>query len=396
MTHRSLLWAALASCVIGLSVWGVAQGQDSPIRIGMSAALTGPARLLGDGMRLGIEAYFEQVNKRGGVHGRPLKLIALDDTYEPARTGPNMRRLIDKDDVFAVLGNTGTPTATVAAPIANEKHIPFIGAFTGADLLRKTPPDRYVINLRASYAQETAAMVQGLVNELGLRPEQLAFFTQNDAYGDSGYNGAIAALHALGYKAAEKLPHARYPRNTLNVEMGLSRLLDPTVDPRAVIMIGTYKPCAKFIKLAKRHGLRALFVNVSFVLGDALKRELGPDGENVVVTQVVPPYDSDLPLAQEYRAAIAPEDISFVSLEGFIAAKALVVGLERAGANPTREGLIDAFENGGSFDLGLGTTHQLSKSRHQISDRVWPTVIRHGRFEELRDWSELGTYLQGA
>jgi ABC-type branched-subunit amino acid transport system substrate-binding protein len=373
-----------------------ALGEDAPIRIGMSGALSGPARELGEGMRKGIEAYFARVNDQGGVEGRRLSLVALDDAYEPARTGSNMRQLIDQEQVFAVLGNPGTSTATVAVPIANEKHVPLFGASTGAGLLRKTPPDRYVINLRASYAQETAEMIHGLVTELGLRPEQLAFFTQDDAYGDSGYDGAIAALKRLGYQDAERLPHARYPHNTLDVEAGLSRLLDPSVNPRAIIMVGASKPCAKLIRLAKHQGLRALFVNVSFVLGDSLNRELGADGENVVVTQVVPPYDSDLPVVREYRAALRAEDISFISLEGFIAAKALVEGLRRSGAHATREIFIDALEQGAAIDLGVGQTFQLGKTRHQISDRVWPTVIKHGRFEPLQHWSQLKPYLRAA
>jgi ABC-type branched-subunit amino acid transport system substrate-binding protein len=394
MTQRRLLLTALLFCVWLPGLERAAHSEDAPFRIGMSAAFSGPARELGEGMRKGIESYFAHVNKAGGVLGKKLALIALDDAYEPARTGPNMRRLIDDEQVFAVLGNPGTPTATVAVPIANEKRVPFFGAFSGAGLLRKTPPDRYVVNLRASYAQETAEMIDGLVNELGLRPDQLAFFTQNDAYGDSGYNGAIAALKRLGYQDAERLPHARYPRNTLDVEAGLSRLLDPSINPRAIIMIGASKPCAKLIRLAKQHGLQTLFVNVSFVLGDALNRELGPDGENVVVTQVVPAYDSDLPVVREYRAAIAAEDISFISLEGFIAAKAMVEGLKRSGPNPTRELFIDTLERGPALDLGLGETHPLSKTRHQISDRVWPTVIKHGRFEQLDNWSQLKPYLR--
>ena len=362
----------------------------------MSAAFSGPAKKLGEGMRKGVEAYFARINHGGGVFGKQLKLIALDDAYEPSRTGPNMHRLIEDEHVFAVLGNPGTPTATVAVPIANAAKTPFFGAYTGAGLLRKTPPDRYVINLRASYAQETSEMVRGLIQQLGMRPSELAFFTQNDAYGDSGYSGGISALKALGYTDAERLPHARYPRNTLDVEAGLARVLEPGVDPHAIIMVGAYKPCAKFIKLARKHGLRALFVNVSFVNGDELNRELGPDGKGVVVTQVVPSYDSDLPVIHEYRASIAPEDVGFISLEGYVAAKAMVEGLQRAGPNATRESFIDAYETGGAFDLGLGISHQLSKTRHQISDKVWPTVIEHGHFEPLRTWAELRSELRGA
>lgn len=366
-----------------------APATEGEIRIGMSAALSGPARKLGEGMRKGIEAYFAEVNRQGGVQGRKLKLIALDDAYEPGRTGPNMHRLIDQEHVFAVLGNPGTPTAAVAAPIASAGQVPFFGAFTGAGLLRKTPPERYVINLRASYAQETSEIVHGLVEQLGLKPQDLAFFTQKDAYGDSGYEGAIAALKALGYADAEQLPHGRYPRNTVDVEAGLARILDPTSNPRAIIMVGAYKPCAKFISLAKRYGLKAVFANVSFVLGDELKHELGADAEDVVVTQVVPSYEGELPVVQEFRAALPAEDVGFIALEGFVAAKALVQGLKLSGQPLDRERFIDAFEQGSEFDLGLGTAHKLSKTRHQISDKVWPTVIKQGRFHELHSWAEL-------
>src|SRR6185436_11640120 len=305
--------------------------------------------------------------------------IALDDGYEPARAGSNMHKLIDEEKVFAVLGNPGTPTAAVSVPIATSKHIPFFGAFTGAGLLRKTPPDRYVINFRASYSQETAEMVRG-ITELGIRPDEIAFFTQNDAYGDAGYAGGIAALKKAGYADAERLPHARYPRNTVDVENAVARLLDPTLQPRAIIMIGAYKPCAKFIRLARRHGLRALFVNVSFVIGDSLLRELAGDAEGVVVTQVVPPVDSDLAAVRDYRDAVPAGERSFVSLEGFLAARAFVEGLRRAGAGSTAEGFIDALEAAGPIDLGLGEPLEIDKTRHQLSNRVWPTIIEGGQF----------------
>src|SRR5262249_46222889 len=253
---------------------------------------------------------------------------------------------------------------------AVEHKVPFFGAFTGAGLLRKTPPDRYVINFRASYAQETGEMVRGLTKDLGIRPEDIAFMTQNDAYGDTRYAGRIAALKAMGYADAERLPHARYPRNTVDVEGADAKLLDPAVHPRAIIMIGAYKPCAKFIRLARRHGLRALFVNVSFVIGDSLKKELGADAEGVIVTQVVPPVDSDFPAVREYRESMDPTQVGFVSLEGYLAARAFIEGLRRAGPGADAERFIDALETAGPLDLGLGPDLEITKARHQLSNRV--------------------------
>ena len=358
-------------------------------RMGMSAALTGPAAALGTGMRDGIEAYFRLVNSRGGVHGRNLELIALDDAYEPSKTAPNMRRLAEQEHVFAVIGNVGTPTAAVAVPIANEKKVPLFGAFTGAGILRNNPPDRYVINYRASYAEETGEMVRGLVEELHLLPEQIGFFTQNDAYGDAGWKGAIAALKRLGCTDAENLAHGRYPRNTIDVEDGLSRLLDPRVDVRAVIMVGAYRPCARFIQLAKQHDFNPLFLNVSFVGSEALQKQLGADAEGIVITQVVPLPEGDSQAAREFQSATDPQLRNFISFEGFIAAKTLVSALERAGRDATPESCIDAVESGEPFDLGLGLEHRLSTTEHQFSHRVWPTVIRSGKFEPLLSWQSL-------
>lgn len=367
----------------------LAQG-DEVVRVGMTSAFSGPAQALGTGMRDGMLAQLEIINARGGVRGRRIELAHLDDGYEPARAARNMRALIDERRVFAVLGNAGTPTAAVTVPIANEKRVPLFGAFTGAALLRRTPPDRYVINYRASYAQETAAMVRGLVTDLGVAPEHIGFFTQNDAYGDSGYHGAVTALEALGYRDARLLPHGRYSRNTLHVENALARLIDPCVDVRAVIMVGAYAPCARFIQLARRYGLRAHFLNVSFVGSEALAAALGRDGESVVVTQVVPHPDASLPACETYRAAVPPAARTFTSFEGFLVMRAFAAGLEAAPPGATSEQWIDTLEQGAALDLGLGVTHRLSPARHQLSDAVWPTVLRDGRFQPLLRWTDLG------
>jgi ABC-type branched-subunit amino acid transport system substrate-binding protein len=358
------------------------------IKIGLSGALSGPVRALGEGMRDGISAYFARVNAAGGVFGKQLRLIALDDAYDPALAGANVHRLIDEEKVFAILGNPGTPTAAVAAPIANQRRVPFFGAYTGAGLLRKTPPDRYIVNYRASYAEETFEMVRGLLREGGLKPQDLVFFTQNDAYGDAGYGGALAALKAMGYGNGQALLHVRYPRNTVDVERALSEVLDPTVHPRAVIMIGATAPCAKFIRLGRKLGLTAVFVNVSFVNGDAFLKELGPAAEGVVVTQVVPPLDANLPALKDFRADVARKNRGFVSLEGYLAAAAFVAGLRRAGPEANSDIFIDTMETSGPMDLGLGEALSLTKVRHQLSSHVWPTIIRSGRFSALRNWRE--------
>lgn len=379
--------ASIVAALLFVSSWAEA----TILTFGMSTALSGPAEALGQEMKLGMEAYFNKINKAGGVAGAQVKLLALDDQYNPDKAGPNMRKLIDEHKVLAVVGNVGTPTAIVSVPIANERKTMLYGAFTGAGMLRKDPPDRYVVNYRASYAEETGLMIDGLLSN-GIKPEEIAFFTQNDGYGDAGYNGAVAALKVHGYADADKLVRGRYERNTENVESALSTILQAKVEPKAIIMVGAYAPCAKFIKLAKQDLPKALFLNVSFVGSNALLKQLGADAEGVIITQVVPPYESDEPGVKEYREALtafkADAQPGFVSLEGYLAAKLLMAAVKKAGASVTRESLIDALENLSDVDLGIDAKIALSQQDHQASHEVWPTVIKNGRFELLR-WTQL-------
>lgn len=367
------------------------------IRLGMSTALSGPTAELGKEMQRGVLSGLERANRQGGVQGRALRLITFDDGYEPTRTAPNMRRLIEQEQVLAVIGNVGTPTAIAAIPLAREHRTLLFAPFSGAGVLRRDPPERYVINVRASYSEEIAAMVDALVGVGGLRPEEIAFFTQRDGYGDAGYVGGFAALKRHGLKDEGAVLHVRYPRNTLAVENALADLLLAEPTPRAIILVGAYAPCAKFIRLAKEVGLKALFLNVSFVGSSALARELGPNPAEVLVTQVVPdPLDTRLPLVRDYLAdlqALAPKAIpSFISLEGYLSARILVAALERLDGRPDREALVSALEALDSFDLGLGAPLRLAPDEHQASHAVWPTRLREGRFVPF-DWKQIGTLL---
>ncbi|MCP4937085.1 MAG: ABC transporter substrate-binding protein [bacterium] len=384
IAHKTVIPTFLA-CALG-----IANVQAAEIKVGMSTALSGSAQALGQGMKRGIEAYFKQVNQ-SGINGNTLKLVALDDGYEPAKAAPNMRKLIDEEKVLAVLGNVGTPTAIVSVPIANEKKTLLFGAFTGAGVLRQTPPERYIINYRASYAEETATMIEGLLNS-GIKPEEIAFFTQNDGYGDAGYNGAMKALKAKGVGNPEELAHGRYTRNTLNVEEALGTILDAEVEPKAVIMVGAYGPCAKFIKMAKEDLPDTRFLNVSFVGSTALAKALGNMGEGVIVTQVVPHFDAEHTTVKEYRKALKAYDPSvepgFVSLEGFLVAKLFVEGLKHTGSSPNRESIIDALESLSSPDVDIGVKAGFSKTEHQASHKIWPTLLKQGKFVAF-NWSEI-------
>ena len=371
--------------VVPANVVAVQFEEEQPaIKVGMSAAMSGPAQSLGTGMKVGIESYFARINREGGVHGRQLKLVAMDDGYVPEAAVRNMHVLIEEENVLAVLGNVGTPTAKVTVPIAIQRKTLLFGAFTGAALLRTTPPHRYVVNYRASYFQETETIVRGLL-ERGVLPYEIAIFTQNDAYGDAGYTGVIRGLESMGYHDGAQLAHGRYERNTLDVTQGLLTILDAPVKPRAIVLIGAYAACAKFIRIARRVLPEALFVNVSFVGSMALKSTLGTDGEDVIVTQVVPHFESDLLLTREYRRDMAVYAIDvepgFVSLEGYVVAKIFVEGLKRAGPQVDRETIVDAILGLKDLDIGMGTPISYTYGSNQGSQMVWPTIIRNDRFE---------------
>lgn len=341
---------------------------------GQSAALSGPAQELGTSMNLGILAAFEEANRAGGVHGRALKLRAMDDGYEPGRAVANTQTLLE-EGVFGLIGGVGTPTSNVAEPMASDARTPYIGPFTGAEFLRRARP--YVVNVRASYYQETEEIVDRLVRDLGVR--RVAVLYQDDSYGQAGLAGVRQALQSRGMSPVSE---GAYLRNTVAVKRALLEIEEG--DPQAVVMIGAYRPVATFVRWARQIRMNAIFVNVSFVGSNALLDELGWEGEGMVVSQVVPfPGDSAIPVVARYHEALAALDEEavpgFVSLEGYLVGLLTVEGLLRAGPHPTRESFLDALRQAGSLDLG-GFEVSYGEGDNQGSDRVFLTSIRGRRF----------------
>jgi len=337
------------------------------ILFGQAAVLEGPASALGQGMRAGILAAFEEINAGGGVHGRKLKLVSVDDGYEPDRSIVATKKLIEEERVFALIGAVGTPTANAAVPVASAARVPFIGPFTGAGFLRD-PKLENVINIRASYAAEAEAWVKHLTEDLKIK--KIAIFYQDDTFGRAGLDGIKAALQRRGM---ELVAEGTFERNTVAVKSALLAL--KRAEPEAVAMVGPYKPCAEFIKLARKTEFNPVFLNISFVGASALAKELGPDGKGVVVTQVVPfPWDASLKVVADYQAAIkaTPE---FVSLEGYLVGRLAIAALDKAGPAPTREGLIKVIKDTGKFDIG-GLTMTFGPQKNQGLDQVFLTVIQ--------------------
>ena len=353
----------------------LAQGVSADtILIGQSAALSGPAEQLGKEMKAGADAYFDVVNKAGGVNGRMIKLLTVDDGYEPDKAAANTKKLIAEDKVLALFGYVGTPTSNAALPIFTAAKVPFIGAFTGAQSLRE-PFNRYIFNVRASYFDETEQIVAHLVLQ-GIT--KIAVFYQNDAYGKAGLAGVERAMKKRKLEIAET---GTVERNTTDVAAAVGKLAKSGTN--AVIMISAYKSCAAFIRAMKLAGGFQQFWNVSFVGSKALSSELGDEGIGVQISQVVPfPWSEVNPIVRDYQKHIGgASKYSFTSLEGYIAAKVLVEGLKRAGKNPTRESLVDALAGMGKTDLG-GFTVSYSPTDHNGSTFVDLTIIsRAGTFK---------------
>jgi branched-chain amino acid transport system substrate-binding protein len=357
------------------------------ILIGSCSALDGPARFLGSQTVLGATAYLHGINDQGGVHGRRINLTAFDDGYDPEKA-PDCFKRMEKEGVFALGFFVGTPTAAKYVPLAQEQHIPVVGLFTGAQILYE-PVKHYVINVRASYYDETHEQVSKLWDSLRIR--KIGVIYQDDAFGKAVLDGVKRALEK--YHATPAALGA-FARNTTNVSDGLKTVMNGK--PEAVILAGPYAPVAEIVKQAHAAGWHPLFLTVSFVGTEEFIRVTGSDAEGTVITQVLPPYDRmDFPTVAQYRAALekyypgsAP---SFVSFEGYVDAMVLVEGLKRAGSDLSRDKLITAIESIHHLEVGLGPklTLNYSATDHQGFDEVYATVVKGGKAVVLNDWTSL-------
>jgi len=386
----SRVCAATLVLILAFTVAAFAEKQpgvsEKEIKLGSCSALDGPARFLGIQTVLGATAYLHYVNDQGGVHGRKVQLMAFDDGYDPTKAEACFSRL-KKENVFAAGFFVGTPTAAKYVPLSQEQKLPVVGLFTGAQLLYE-PLKHYIVNVRASYYDETREQVDNLWK---INLHKVAVIYQDDAFGKAVLDGVKLALDKHhGTPAAL----GTFPRNTVAVQAGLSAVR--AANPDAVVVVGPYAPVAEVLKEAHSTGWHPLFLTVSFVGTEALIKEAGHDADGMVITQVVPPYDRlDLPSVKLYRESIEKyfpgSQPSFVSLEGFADAMVVVEGLKRAGTDVTREKFIEGIESIHSMDIGLGPALKLSygPEDHKGFDKVYATVVEGGHPVLLDDWTVL-------
>src|SRR5579864_80315 len=382
---------ALIAVLCVLAIVPVLQAQvpgvsDREIVIGSCSVLDGPASRLGQQLVMGATAYLNMVNAQGGVNGRKITLRAFQDAYDPDMAADCFAYL-KNDGVFAGAFFVGTPTAARYVPLAEAGHIPLVGLFTGAELLY-SPFRHYVVNVRASYFDETRTQVDNLWAQ-GIH--QIAVIYPNDAFGAAVLDGLKAALKR---HTAAPVAVAEYPRNTTQVDAAVETVR--AAHPEAVVLVGPYSPVAAMLRKSRGQSWNPEFLSVSFVGSDDLIREAGSAAEGVIITQVMPPYSStDLPTVALYRKQMAERFSNakpgYVSLEGFVDAMVLVDGLKRAGKDLTREKLITALESMQGIDIGLGPTLTLgfSRTNHKGLHNVYVTVVRNGAAVPLNNWSQV-------
>lgn len=379
-TLRKQIPKNIFAAFVAAAMAGTALGQEQPavpgvfedrILFGQSAAFEGPAQELGRSMQSGILAAFKEINDQGGVHGRRLELRSLNDSYEPDKAIANTRQLIE-EGVFALIGAVGTPTSKAVVPVTEENPIPYLAPMTGAEFLRDNA-HHTVINLRASYYQETEEMVKRLTVDRKIK--RIAILYQDDSFGRAGLRGVLRALEKRKLFA---IGTGVFSRNTVAVKTALLDL--KAVEPEAVIIIGPYQPTATFIKWAHRFGMEsAVFMTLSFVGSNALAKELGAEGNGVLVTQVVPfPTGDTVPVSALYRAALKAYDPSitpgFISFEGYLGGRLAIYALQQCGVKVDRDCIHSVLRSGSNIDLD-GFMLRFGKYDNQGSDRVFLTAI---------------------
>ena len=380
LIHSIKSLIAAVSTGLMFAAGGVVQAADpgvgeGTITLGMSAPFSGPNGAYGKEMKEGAMAYFSQLNAAGGIHGRKVELVALDDGYETEKAVANTRKLINEQKIFALMAYYGSTPTTEAMKVFSEARVPLLGTISGAGSLR-TPVNRYMFHLRASYADETEAIVNHLV---GLGITQIAVFYQNDGFGKSGLDGVVATLarHKLKPVAVGSVE-----RNSLDVAAAVTQIAKG--NPQAVIMATLYKPTAEFVRQMRKAGQAPQFSTLSPIGADLLVAEMGAkEAHGIGISQVMPyPWNDTTPVVKEYHKAVQAyakhSNYSYYGIEGFLNAKLVGEALKKVGKDPTREKLVNALE-GGNFDLG-GYRVGYSPASHNGSRFVDLTVLgRDGR-----------------
>ena len=376
MTITKLLVGALLLAASALHPDVRAQGvTNTEILLGQTTALSGPLAELGQDNAAGSRAYFDYINAQGGVHGRKIRLISLDDGYNPEKAVANVKELIEKEQVLSLFGVLGTPANLAIMPLIDKAGVPNFGPASGSDAVR-IPFNRLVFHTGPSYADEIDKIIEHLVVR-GI--QRIAAVYQNNAFGKEG----LANLERTVKARNVTLVGAASIDSTGAAADAASEAL-VKASPQAILMITAGKASVDFIKATNKRAVGMQYFALSVMASQAAIKALGPDGVGVVVSQVSPfPFSATSGIVQEYQRVMNKMGVknwSFASIGGFINAKIMVDGLKRTGRNLTRAGLIEALESMHKVDYD-GFVINYSKTSHLGHRYVELTVIsKDGRF----------------
>lgn len=364
------------SFIAGLILTLNVQAADTVV-FGMVNAQTGSSAALGIGVKKGVMAFLNQVNKSNEL-GVKFEVQAMDDGYEPARTLPLTERLLGNKNLQVLIGNVGTPTTVATLPLLEKYNVPMVGPFTGAESLRN-PVIKNVFNIRASYMDETELLVDHLIKDKNAK--KIAIFIQDDGYGAAGEAGVLKALKARNLELAGK---GVYIRNTTDIDAGYAEVIKS--NPDAVIIVGAYRASAAFTKKAKADKAKFVMANVSFVGTTALLRELGSDAEGVIVSQVLPsPFDNSNELVKDYQKAMTEageKEFDYTSLEGYVNARVVVEAYKMNKAALTNRDLFRETMNKFNSKVG-GFSVSFSETNHSGSTATFLTVFKGGKVVQV-------------
>ncbi len=375
---KKILLVGLSVSVAALLYYHYQTGKKwDTVTMGSSLPLSGINKELGREILEGASSYFNHINQNGGIKGKALNYIYYDDKYEPQNTLRNTKLLIEKDQVFSLFGFVGTPTTK--AILTTIDDMPFIAPYTGAAFLRKHSAGN-IVNFRSSYEDEIENMIDYLSKTRKI--QRFAIFYQNDEYGIEGYNATIKALNKRGM---ELVGEGTYKRNTLSIKHALNEIKNS--DPEAIIIVGAYKPSARFIQSWKSsYKQGTIFAPISFVNANALVNELKNEAENIYFSLTVPSYDNaGLKVAAEYKKLLAKyypsSKPSYASFESFLAAKAVIGALENIKGDITRRKFLKALKSLNSYDLG---GIQIRYQGGQLLNRVFISTYKDGKFDTVK------------
>ena len=348
-------------------------GAQGVILLGQTADYSGPQAAPVKETAGAARAYFDRVNAAGGVNGRKIVLESIDDGFEPKRSVENAKKLIDEKNVLALFLFRGTANAEAVMPVINEKKTPMF-AGVGSSIKMHEPMNRYLFNLRAPVQIEVRSIVAQLASQ-GIK--DVAVIYTDDGFGKDAYDGAKKAFEK--YQIQPRAV-ASIPRGQTEVDKAVDAIAK--ANPSATLGFCIPKICATIVKQLRAKGSLTQFFSLSNTSSGAYVTELGQYARGVVVTQVMPyPFDARDPIGREFIAFAKEAKVpqTYATMEGYLSARIMTEALKRAGKNPTREGLVHAFEtmqlNMGGFNVGFSPT---SRTGSEFVDLTM--ISKNGKF----------------